>query len=630
MRQAREAGRRVAWLDREVDVTVDAVWRALAEALGSPSADPGRVVACWPANAVLLIDTYERFEPLDVWLRETLLPQIPGTCLVVTGGRNKPAPAWQSDIAWSGLTRSLALRNLSPSEGTDYLAGRGIPLEQRQRLIALTHGHPLALSLVVDLARPDGRADLLQLRNEPDLVRVLLERLITQAPDEPSRIGLQVCAIARATSEDLLRQVLGPTDAPRVFDWLFSLSFIERGPQGLCPHDLARDVLDAEFRWRSPEAYGAALGQTLAYLRDRAARAAPQQQNQAWHDILFANRHAPGLNRFFKWDAVDVAHATPLTDDTGGDILALVELYEGEESAAILRHWLGRQPEAFVVFRQADGAFLGFMLQLAAHRAEPADVECDPALRAMQAAIARGQSIQPDDEILYMRTWMARDSYQAVSPALNLTAVQSLVQWTTRPRLAWNFLAFADPDFYQPHFESIDMHRRPEADFEVGGRRYGVFGHDWRAEPLPVWLSRRRATPLAAIPQSTLQIVALSRSEFEAAVRQALRDFSRLDRLKANPLSRSRLVQDPARADAARGDAAEVLRTMLLAAARNLDHNPQDRKLLAALEVTYFDPSATQEQAAERLDLPFNTYRYRLANGVRRIVDTLWGQETSP
>ncbi len=625
MRLAREAGRPVVWLDRDVEVTVDAVWRALAQALGAPDADAARVIASWPANAVLLIDTYERFEPLDAWLRDTLLPQIPANCLVVTGGRNRPAPAWQSDIAWSGLTRALALRNLSPREGNDYLAGSGIPTEQRSELVALTHGHPLALSLVVDLARPGGRDDILHLRNEPDLVRVLLERLINQVPDEPCRIGLQVCAIARATSEDLLRSLLGSIEASRVFDWLCSLSFIERGPQGLYPHDLARDVLDADFRWRSPEAYGAALGKTLAFLRDRAARVGPSDKDRAWHDILFANRHAPGLNRFFKWDAVDVAYAAPLTDGDAADILALVDQSEGEESTAIVRHWLARQPEACRVFRRADGTFLGFMLQLAVHQAAPADVEHDPALRAMQAAIGRGLPLQPDDEILYMRTWMARETYQAVSPALNLTAVQSLVQWTTRPRLAWNFLAFADPDFYQPHFDSIDMHRLPEADFEVGERRYGVFGHDWRAEPLAEWQTRRRSQPAPAPPPPTPQVVVLSRSEFETAVRQALRDYSRPDRLATNPLTRSRLVND-----GAREDRAGQLRTLLLTAAHNLDQNPQDRKLRAALDATYFDPAATQEQAAERLDIPFNTYRYRLANGVGRIVDLLWGQETTP
>jgi len=40
----------------------------------------------------------------------------------------------------------------------------------------------------------------------------------------------------------------------------------------------------------------------------------------------------------------------------------------------------------------------------------------------------------------------------------------------------------------EPMFTEIQIRRVPEADFEVGGRRYGVFAHDWRAEPAQSWL----------------------------------------------------------------------------------------------------------------------------------------------
>ena len=38
-----------------------------------------------------------------------------------------------------------------------------------------------------------------------------------------------------------------------LFDWLRDLSFVEAGPDGLFPHDLARDVIDRDLRWRDPE-----------------------------------------------------------------------------------------------------------------------------------------------------------------------------------------------------------------------------------------------------------------------------------------------------------------------------------------------------------------------------------------
>jgi hypothetical protein len=40
---------------------------------------------------VLLVDTYETLAPLDGWLRETLLPELPGGHLIVLAGRDPPA-----------------------------------------------------------------------------------------------------------------------------------------------------------------------------------------------------------------------------------------------------------------------------------------------------------------------------------------------------------------------------------------------------------------------------------------------------------------------------------------------------------------------------------------------------------
>ena len=46
----------------------------------------------------------------------------------------------------------------------------------------------------------------------------------------------------------------------------------------------------------------------------------------------------------------------------------------------------------------------------------------------------------------------------------------------------------AQPDLMEPMFTEIRMWRVPEADFEVGGRHYGVFAHNWRQESADAWL----------------------------------------------------------------------------------------------------------------------------------------------
>jgi len=118
-------------------------------------------------------------------------------------------------------------------------------------------------------------------------------------------------------------------------------------------------------------------------------------------------------------------------------------------------------------------------------------------------------------------------------------------------------------------------------------------------------------------------LLVLSRAEFEDAVRQALRGFGRSDVLAANPLVRSRLA-----AERANGvPNAATLQALIRESAAELRADPKAEKLYRALDCTYLQPAATQELAAERLGLPFNTYRYQLAAAIKRVTESLWHRE---
>jgi TolB-like protein len=114
-----------------------------------------------------------------------------------------------------------------------------------------------------------------------------------------------------------------------------------------------------------------------------------------------------------------------------------------------------------------------------------------------------------------------------------------------------------------------------------------------------------------------------TRAEFESAVRDALRQYTRADLLTANPLLRAcllarRCTQVPTVQD---------LREMLAESAGVLFANPRDQKLYRVLELTYFNPVPKQDAAADRLGLSFSTYRRYLRSSVDRICDWLWQQE---
>jgi len=109
-------------------------------------------------------------------------------------------------------------------------------------------------------------------------------------------------------------------------------------------------------------------------------------------------------------------------------------------------------------------------------------------------------------------------------------------------------------------------------------------------------------------------------------VKRALRDVTRPDRLRDNPLLRSRIVTDRAGKDASAGERVAALQQIVTDAAA-LGPTPADRKLARVLYRAYLSPAPTLERAAEVLDLPSSTFRRLLTTAVALVVDTLWHRE---
>ena len=630
-RIAADCGCFVTYLDsRNCDPTPPAFLLALHQAMGREVKGAFPAIPDWPPSSVVLIDTYETLAPLDTWLRETFLPQLPGQSVVVIAGRNPPAPAWRTDLDWADLTRIVSLRNLRPDESHTFLAARNIPDEYHAGVLAFTHGHPLALALVADaLSRGDSLTDF-HPKNEPDIIRVLLERFVRDVPGLHHRQALEVCALAWFTTEALLADVLGSEQAHELFAWLRGLSFIEQGPYGLFPHDLAREVFNADLRWRDPDGYRHLQRQIATSLRSRAKQTSGLELQRLRLNVFYTNRTSPFMAPYFDWDAIGRAYAEPASPAEMPAMIELVRRHEGDASARIADYWMHRQPHAFLAFRTLEGELFGFMAHLLLGQCTAEDFAADPAVPAALHFVQRYGPVRPGEEILHLRFWMGRETYQAVAPAINLTAINGASAWVSHAKLAWNFVTMADPEFWQPHFHGIHMRRSPEADFDVSGRHYGVFAHDWRVQPVSAWEAAiAQQIPLtdvnSAQSQALLQppLLVLSQPEFADAVRQALRDYTRPDLLAANPLLPSRLLREMAKGETA----VSALQALLREALATLTANPKDQKFHRALWHTYFKPAPTQERAAELLDLPFSTYRYHLAGGIKRLTNWLWQRE---
>jgi hypothetical protein len=209
---------------------------------------------------------------------------------------------------------------------------------------------------------------------------------------------------------------------------------------------------------------------------------------------------------------------------------------------------------------------------------------------------------------------------------MDLVQVRCAMEWTSPAGPALSVLPIAEGELWAPQMAYIDHARIGEV--TIGRRTFSLFAHDWRSTPADAWLRLMATRELsggagpAAGPDAPPPRQVLSQPEFEAAVKEALRCWRRPAELARNPLCRSRLV-----AEAGGGSPAERLADLLVEATDTLAADPRDAKLHRAVATTWFRGVPTQEAAAERLGLPFSTYRRHLTAGVARLTAWLWERE---
>ncbi len=589
---AGQAGRRRVWLDgRETHPDAEAV----IGLLGSLEDD-----------LVLLVD---EVEGLDRLLREEVLPRLAAEAVVALAGRDRPPAQWRADPGWRDLVEVMPLSNLEQAEGRQLLLDRGVAADDCGPALAFTRGHPLALALVADVAA-QRRFSVAQ---APEVVKALLRGLIDSVPSPQHRLALEGSALVLSVTEPLLAALLDQSDAGDLFEWLRGLSIIEPGPRGLFPHDLVRDVLASELRWRDPAAHAALHERAMAYYRDQFDRAGLLARRALLLDSLYLHRDhsvlGPSLNAVTRgldsrrlWASAPRPEEWPL-------LLRWAGRHEGPESAALLDYWRFRQPDATSVVRDGDGAPVGFYVLLHVEDVSADDRDVDPALAALPCDLRAGECAT------MVRFWLEGDGYQQIGEFQTFLSLHLSRTYLSAPGLAWTYIAFADPDFWADACAYLDYHRVGAADFTVDGTTFGVYGHDWRSVPPLAWLS------LLAKREHHVEATDLDREEFDQAVKEALRGLGHAEGLRDSLLLETGLVPSGLRSP---GERVAALRKSITEAAAELECSPRDRRAFRALHHTYLRPAATQQAAADLLDLPMSTFRRHLAQGVARLTDLLW------
>ncbi len=464
----------------------------------------------------------------------------------------------------------------------------------------------------------------------PDLVGTLLRRFVEIVPSGLHRRALEVCAIARVTTEGLLREVLGVEDAHDPFSWLRGLSFVESGPDGVFPHDLARDALEADLRWRDPDGYRRVFRAVRSHINGRLRTSQDQEQQRAIADAKYMFRRLPGVVSPLDWDVWGQQYPEPAGPSDREAILDLVLVGEGKASAAIAARWWEQQPEGFFVVRSHDGAISGFLALLDLTRASPEDIAADPGASAAWDYAQRQAPPRPTETVTLSRFIVDREVYQGPSATLNAMPILTMQR----------YLAHPEPGLGLPRPGRAGavgrvLRRRRSA----AGRRRRLLGGRPPLRPVrPRLPTGPGGRPVGARdrarPQPGRHAVCVDGASRRCWCCPSRSSTTRCDRRCATCADRScwRATRCcgpvwSVTAPATRSRTRRRSRRSSATAIETLREHPRDDKRWRAVERTYVRPAGTQERAAEALGLPFSTYRRHLTQGVDQVVAWLWDRE---
>ncbi|MDR7273675.1 ATP-binding protein [Catenuloplanes atrovinosus] len=625
--------------------------------------DEERADAAGPGAPVVLIDDADRIPALEAWLCDRLLPRLPMDARVVLAARRSPITRWSADPGWSQAIRPLPLGPLSRPDSGSLLHRFGVAPHLRQAMVAFSGGNPSALALAARTAQATIR-DGAGWSPTPELLDRVVESLAGPLPSATHRLALRAAAHSVVITEDLLRAVVGD-EASAMFEWLRTQSFMHASPFGLVPNGAIRHSVDAHFAHRDPDGHRALHDRIRDYLYERARVAAGDAIMPAMVMLGYLHRRF-GATAFY--DAIlgmpsgapDDAAAMPTTSGVYEDAVdpsELPALLALSDEPELVEFWFARQPSAFRAYRReepiplldtarvgplhplepraARGELIGFSALLRLGAEDAAECERDPVLAAAWAYTHTAAPLAAGEELDVLR-FVARPS--AGAPAAErpagerlagpmerrrAAAVQDLAVYRVlgrivrRDRPGWTFLATDAPSRWIGALRYFDM---PGTGLTAttGGRERHLFAHDWRAAPPAQWLAGNSVRPVAELPpRPDPGLTVLTRAEFDAEVRSALRAWRRPERLTESPLLRTGLVRDAA-------DPVEALRRTLASAVEALGRQTRTVKQHRVLTTTFLSGAPTQEAAARRLGLPFSTYRRHLTLGLSALCDRLW------
>ncbi len=575
---------------------------------------------------IIAFDAFDRIQPIENWLRHDLLPRLPQETRVVLSSRAPLSREFTTDPGWRGLMDSMELGGLSDEECLSYLCRRGVSESGIEAAIGFSRGHPLSLCLAADLAlkAPGGE---LKPEQSPHIVRPLIDRIVGEAASSTAHLhALYAAALLNEIDQSSLARMVPSDDTRGVFDWLVDRSFVAISEHGVRLQELARDLLSADLKWRDPALRTALIDRATEYHLQSIGEAGETRASFLLGNLLFALRDEPG-GELFQLRGGQNLFIDGANPRERVEALRLVATHEGSDSAEIAGFWQQRQPDNLRCIRDRGGVVRGLVqyVDLRGDTEDPEAYRQDPCIRQIRCYL--DSAPLPAGKLArIVRFWMSAEHHQQASPVQTRIIVHVFQKVILARDVALWFSVHSPAEAWINRPDHIPRHF-PELAFEVGRRRFAVFGADWR-KTSRIDQIRRIVGMIRSLPNLPQHLEekydVLSKEQFVEAVKQAMRSFTHPDRLRNNPLLKSRLV---AERSGRNGATIETLRSVITEAADSSFREAGRRRHSQVLELAYLKPAVKGLVAADELGMAFGTYRRHVTEALKLVTETLWQKE---
>ncbi len=567
--------------------------------------------------SLLVFDTFEEMRDIEDLFWERFLPSVRGPVLVLLSGRYAAAVSLRS-TGWRRVVDEVPLAPLPDDQSRRLLADLGVTDEAVvTAIVDRLGGNPLLLCVAAEVCRSGGAGELSGIAMPGEIARTLIARMSRELRRADVRQLLQAASLVRTFDEELLTAMTGPTAAD-AFDALCELSVVRLTTTGARVHDVVRQTLAAELRWRAPERYSLLRRRAAEHLLARRAPGAAQSVPELLHLV----GESVGPRRFFA-EADD--RGVRLRAAWEGELTALERICRegthnfGWPADQMLRELRADFPVAaeWFVVASSEGMPVAYSYSFPLHRGTLAAAAAarggyfDALPAGERTGIANASPGAPAAFLIAGTVTLG--SHRSAEPALRLATFTN--RHARSPGVPRSYLLLPRGSPFAATAASLGMIRRitgielPEGPADEWILDYGERG-------FASWVQRRLNVPgqesvLDQMPDDVLT----------GEVKLALEDLYRPASLAESPLVRLRCI-DPADALG--------LRALLLRLLDDLRRagSIRDREAAALLGSYYVKRVGSHEIIAERLGLPRTTFYRRLSRGLELLADRIRMAET--